>query len=64
MRDLPQPLLRAIGGGFALIDSAWAKGQIPAWLFPFIKDLGVLTATCADASGDDLLFVERCAPGS
>jgi hypothetical protein len=44
VRTLPQSVINAIhSNSFTAIDWEWSQGDIPAWLFPLIKDGGVLT---------------------
>ena len=44
VRTLPETVINAIySGSAASIDWEWRQGNVPTWLFPLIKDDGVLT---------------------
>ena len=50
VRTLPPTVINAIHtGAFTAIDWEWRQGNIPAWLFPLIKDDGILTLLVSDA---------------
>lgn len=50
VRTLPQTVINAIhSGAFTAIDWEWRQGNIPTWLFPLIKDDGILTRLVSDA---------------
>lgn len=34
------------------IDWCWSQGQIPSWLFPYVREMGVLTQTVVTEQGD------------
>lgn len=47
------------------IDWLWSQGQIPTWLFPYVRDIGVLTRTIATTFEGDLIpGAEHCERGS
>lgn len=47
------------------IDWLWSQGQIPMWLFPYVRGMGVLTMTIATAFEGDLIpGAEHCERGS
>ncbi len=46
------------------IDWLWSQGQIPAWLFPHVREMGALTMTVATSEGGLIEGAHRVERGS